>query len=417
MDLDNPIYISAVIVGSIQRAFNKIQPGKYNILAQEFGINKENRDSIKTLVQTIQEDPELTEIYKMASTGKYTVNDLRRDKGEESNQSLFQTLAPYAIDNQETLANNREFNKIQREGAYLNHLIDGLHENLLREYGSFSKPKYIMVNKKVSFNKTKKEMILCLADWHIGAFVNNIDTGGYDFKILQERLDHLVSEVTKTIKNQGITRVHIYHIGDIIEHINMRNVNQAFEAEFPATEQIAKGIRVLVEVLNAIASLDVKVTFGMTGGNHDRFQGNKNDKIHNDNVAYLVVDQLFFLQSLGGLADNITLIDNRSDVYSFKDTVANKRIKVVHGDHEAKKTDVKITKHIKDEVINYLIMGHIHTTRIIQEDYARFHVYVGSTMGANNYSQENNLPMTQPSQMAICLDPDTDSPIFQPIFM
>lgn len=211
--------------------------------------------------------------------------------------------------------------------------------------------------------------------------------------------------------------MHVYHIGDIIEHINMRNVNQAFEAEFPATEQIAKGIRVLVETLNVLAKAGLDVTFGMVGGNHDRFQGNKNDKIHNDNVAYLVVDQLHFMQDLGSLHKNVTLIDNRKDVYSFKDNVAGKRIKVVHGDNEGKKVDVKIPKHIKEEVIEYLIMGHIHTTRIIQEDYSRFHVYVGSPMGANNYSAENNLPTTSPAQLIMVLDPKVDSPQFMPIFL
>lgn len=418
-DVDNPLVISAVILGTIQRTFNKIQPGKYNIYAVDFGINKEDRNSIKKLVSQVDEDSKLLSIYEDAVNGKYTVEDLQKDKNrpQEEQRTMFQALSPYAVDNQEVLANNREFNKIQREGSYLNHLINGLQQNLLSEYESFSRPKYVMVNKNVQFNKTKKEMILCLADWHIGALVYNVDTGGYDFKLLQERLDHLIEETVKTVKAQGVTHIHVYHIGDVIEHINMRNVNQAFEAEFPATEQIAKGIRVISETLNALASLGTKITFGIVGGNHDRFQGNKNDKIHNDNIAYLVIDQLFFLQSLGGLDKAVELIDNRSDVYSFLDTVAKKRVKVVHGDHEAKKTDVKITKHIKDEVINYLIMGHIHTTRIIQEDYARFHVYVGSPMGANNYSNENNLPMTSPSQMIICLDPEVDSPYFQPVFL
>ena len=123
------------------------------------------------------------------------------------------------------------------------------------------------------------------------------------------------------------------------------------------------------------------------------------------------------MQDLGSLHKNVTLIDNRKDVYSFKDNVAGKRIKVVHGDNEGKKVDVKIPKHIKEEVIEYLIMGHIHTTRIIQEDYSRFHVYVGSPMGANNYSAENNLPTTSPAQLIMVLDPKVDSPQFMPIFL
>ena len=415
--LNDPQVISTIIIGTLQKTFNKVQVGKYNLLAVEFDLDKADKHSLAELVTAIENNEKLESILEATITGAINIDTLREYQKQESNKSLFQTVTPYVVEHQATLANNREFNKIQREGAYLNHLIEGLKNHLATELQGLKQPKYVLVDKKLTYKKTEKEMILCLSDWHIGAYVVNMDTGGYNFETLKERIDHLLTETARVIKEQGVKKVHVYHIGDIIEHINMRNVNQAFESEFPATEQMAKGIRVLTELLNAIASLGVQVTFGMTGGNHDRFQGNKNDKIYNDNVAYLVVDQLHFIKELGGLNKNITLIDNRSDVYSFKDQVADKCIKVVHGDTEGKKVDVKIPKHIKDGVIDYLIMGHIHTTRIIQEDFSRFHVYVGSPMGANNYSAENNLPTTSPAQLIMVLDPTVDSPLFMPVFL
>ncbi|UYB00660.1 hypothetical protein GMNKNHGO_00033 [Enterococcus phage vB_Efa29212_3e] len=348
--------------------------------------------------------------------GKITLEAVRKVLLQDD-KSSFDVLSSYVVENQAVLARNREFGKLQREGAYLDHLISGLKTYLLAELKDMSSLKYISKNLKAPKVSSDRELILCLSDWHIGAFVNNIDTGGYNFEIFKERLEKLLEEVFQVAMEQDIKKIHVYHIGDIIEHINMRNVNQAFEAEFPATEQIAKGIRVIADTLNLLAKAEFEVSFGMVGGNHDRFQGNKNDKIHNDNVAYLVVDQLHFLQELGALNKDIKLVDNRSDVYSFKDTVAGKRIKVTHGDTEGKKVDVKIPKHIKDEVIDYLIMGHIHTTRIIQEDFSRFHVYVGSPMGANNYSAENNLPTTSPAQLIMVLDPERDTPQFMPVFL
>ena len=416
--LDNPEVIQAIILGTLEKTFGKIQVGKYNIFAKEFDLDKTNKAGILYLKHRVENEPELNAFYIGAINGGADVDTLRMLRGETAEeQSAFNTLTPYVVGNQQVLANNREFNKIQREGAYLNHLILGLQDHLIEELGGLSVPSYVPQYVKVRGKGTNKEMILCLSDWHIGAYVNNLDTGGYNFDTFQERLATLIQEAIKVIKEQGIRTVHVYHIGDMIEHINMRNVNQAFEAEFPATEQMAKGIRVIVETLNMLASTGVKVKFGMTGGNHDRFQGNKNDKIYNDNVAYLVVDQLFFIEELGGLHKNVELIDNRSDVYSFTDIVAGKRVKVVHGDNEGKKVDVKIPKHIKEEVIDYLLMGHIHTTRIIQEDYSRFHVYVGSPMGANSYSAENNLPTTSPAQLIMVLDPEVDTPMFMPIFL
>lgn len=414
--VDEQYIISAVIMGSLQHSFNKLQVGNYNKLAKEFGLNTESKDSLVELCNFVKNNKVLYELYRSSKYGEINIGMLRAFKSK-TKKSMFSTISPYIIDSQEVLARNREFNKIQREGAYLDRLIEGLKKHLANELRNTSTLKYIEPELKITGKPSEREMILCLADWHIGAFVNNIDTGGYNYNIFCERLNSLLSEAFRIAKEQNIQKVHVYHIGDIIEHINMRNVNQAFEAEFPATEQIAKGIRLLTETLNVLAKAGLEVTFGMVGGNHDRFQGNKNDKIHNDNVAYLVIDQLHFMQDLGALHENVSLIDNRLDVYSFKDMVAGKRIKVVHGDNEGKKVDVKIPKHIKEEVIEYLIMGHIHTTRIIQEDYSRFHVYVGSPMGANNYSAENNLPTTSPAQLIMVLDPKVNSPQFIPVFL
>lgn len=414
--LDEPIILQTIIIGNLQRSFNRVHVGKFNKLAQEFELEKENLHSLKALVSEIEQDEELNELYKASMAGKITLEAVRKVLLQD-NTSAFDVLSSYVVENQAVLARNREFGKLQREGAYLDHLISGLKTYLLEELKDMSGLKYINSNLKAPKVASDRELVLCLSDWHIGAFVNNIDTGGYNFEIFKERLEKLLEEVFQVAMEQDIKKIHVYHIGDIIEHINMRNVNQAFEAEFPATEQIAKGIRVLADTLNLLAKAEFEVSFGMVGGNHDRFQGNKNDKIHNDNVAYLVVDQLHFLQELGALNKNIKLVDNRSDVYSFKDIVAGKRIKVTHGDTEGKKVDVKIPKHIKDEVIDYLIMGHIHTTRIIQEDFSRFHVYVGSPMGANNYSAENNLPTTSPAQLIMVLDPERDTPQFMPVFL
>ena len=260
-----------------------------------------------------------------------------------------------------------------------------------------------------------KEVILGLSDWHVGARVEHSETGGYDYSILTNRVRKMAQEAVSTAKLHNAKHIHCFYIGDLIEHINMRNVNQAFEAEFPATEQIAKGIRLLVTTLLYLAENVEHVSFGIVGGNHDRFQGNKNDKVYNDNIAYLALDTLFLLQNSGGIPKNVTLIDNRADVYSFTTKVAGHPVKVVHGDNEAKKEDTKIRKHIRREEISYLMMGHIHTSRIIQEDYSRYHVYVGSTMGTNNYSTENNFPTTDPTQCILVLEKDKEQPIFKPV--
>ncbi|AID17439.1 metallophosphoesterase domain containing protein [Listeria phage LMTA-148] len=402
---------TAVILGVLNASHGKIVMSQYNKIAESLGMEKVAKPDFLALNETIQEDKVLLGLYQKSSVGKITLDDLTGGSTEDK-YSQFNAMTAYTVDNDKVLADLREFRKIQRDGAYTQHLFNGVKADLKKELSSIAKPKFIIKENK---KKTGKEMIVALSDWHIGALVINSDTGGYDYKKLVSYLTYLLGEIAQTVEEHDIDVCHVYHIGDFIEHINMRSVNQAYEAEFNATEQISKSIRTMLDFLNVLAD-HVHVKFGMVGGNHDRFQGNKNEKIYNDNVAYIILDTLFLLQDSKALHSNITLIDNREDVYSFKDNVAGKNIKVVHGDTEGKKVDVKIPKHIKSEVVDYLFMGHIHTTRIVQEDYSRFHVYVGSPMGANSYSAENNLPTTQGSQLLVILSKGSNNPMFLPIF-
>src|SRR5699024_11439214 len=126
----------------------------------------------------------------------------------------------------------------------------------------------------------------------------------------------------------------------------------------------------------------------MIGGNHDRMQGNKNQKIYNDNVAYIVLDSLFLLQEQG-ILDGIEIIDNRSDVYNIKDTVAGKNIIVNHRDGLKGKGN-HITKFIEDKHIDLLITGHVHHFSMKQEDFNRMHIVASSPMGYNRWEEHTS---------------------------
>lgn len=183
----------------------------------------------------------------------------------------------------------------------------------------------------------------------------------------------------------------------------MRSVNQAFDTEFTLAEQITKGTRLLIDVLSQISEVaEGNLRFGIVGGNHDRLQGNKNEKIYNDNVAYITLDTMLNLQELGVL-NGIEIIDNREDIYTIEDVVANQRIVVNHGDN-LKGNVNHIPKFIKDQVFDLLITGHVHHLRVKQEDYNRQHITVGSTIGYNTYSKELHLSKTTPSQQLLFLE-------------
>ena len=228
-------------------------------------------------------------------------------------------------------------------------------------------------------------------------------SGGYNFEILKERIKHFINKTIQEILNRNIDNVTVYFVGDLIEHVFMRNVNQAFDTEFTLSEQITKGTRLLIDVIQQISDVtEGNLKFGMIGGNHDRLQGNKNEKIYNDNVAYIVLDTLLNLQELE-LFNGIEIIDNRDDVYTIEDRVCGKNIILNHGD-TLKGNVNHIPKFIKDQVFDILITGHVHHLKVKQEDYTRQHITVGSTIGYNTYSKELNLSRTAPSQQLLFLE-------------
>lgn len=414
----------AAIMGYLKAERGKIAPSVFNKFATRLGHNKLSKQDLIEFAKTMQDDPVLYSIYSKSYERIIKLDDVTHvvpgEKGEDemlqiTEPEVFSQITSFLIDNEDNNARLRELRKLQREGVYMRILMDNLKKYLVEELKGMPRAKYIRTEVPEP-QKGDKQLILLFADWHIGAMVFNEETGGYDFVELVGNVQNIVNQVLKIARAFDIKQIYVFHLGDVQEHIDMRKVNQAFEAEFPATEQIAKGARLIIDVLMTL-SKEMHVTFGMVAGNHDRFSGNKEDKVYNDNSVYVILDTLFLIQEKFGGLPNVTLIDNRKDTYEFTIKVAGKNIKVKHGDHEKKNADVKIPRHIKTEPIDYLIMGHIHTTRIVQEDYARFHIYVGSPMGGNNYSKELNLPTTQGSQMLMILTEGSDNPAFIPLFV
>lgn len=406
----------AVIMGYLKAERGKIAPSVFNKLAKKLNYPVQKKDDLIELATEIEKDEVLKSLYNKGYDRVIKLDDIPDYLEEESTlteENVFAQVTNFLIDNEDNNARLRELRKLQREGVYMNHLMKGLRKHLVEELKGMPRAKYIRTEVPKP-RKGDKSLILLLSDTHIGALVYNEETGGYNFEKLLKMTGDIINQTIEVVQSLDIKHVYLFHVGDIIEHINMRNVNQAFDSEFPATEQTSKATRYIVDILMSL-SKHVHVTFGMVSGNHDRFDGNKADKIYNDNVTYIILDTLFMLQDTFGQLPNVTLIDNREDTSEFLIKVAGKNIKVKHGDHEKKKDDVKIPKHIKEEPIDYYILGHIHTTRIVQEDYHRFHIYVGSPMGSNNYSKELNLPTTSPSQMLMVLTEGSKSPMFIPL--
>lgn len=403
----------AVVVGVQLKDEGKVVSAKFNKIIGQLGLDRVSVNEIKDIVEDIRTNEYLRDLKNQAIEGKVTLGDLKSVENETvfTGNDYHKLVSTYVADNEKVLSDLREIRRHNKEGAYLKLLMDGLKDSLVDELDGKS-----YISKEVKDTSGEKELIVLLSDFHVGFQNRDYINGGYDFEILKNRMTQFLKETTTTIKERGINNVTVYFVGDLVEHINMREVNQAFDTEFTLAEQISKGTKLLVDILKEISSnVEGHMKFGMVGGNHDRLQGNKNQKIYNDNVSYIVLDTLILLQEAGALS-GIEIIDNREDVYTIRDQVAGKEIIVNHGDSLKGKVN-HINKFIIDKNIDLLITGHVHHFSARQEDFNRMHVVVSSPMGYNNYAKELNLSKTKPSQQLIILDNNVQDVEIKTVFL
>lgn len=397
--------VYAVVFGVLLRDEGKIVSSKFNKIINELGLDRVRAKEIQEIYNEIDADDYLADIKEQAIDGEITLDTVEGVTGDKpfEDKKLVDAVSNYVVDNKRRLAELREVRKQQEPHAYTTILMQDLRE----DFKSIEEPILDRESGITIKESNDKELVVLLSDTHIGYQFKDSKTGGYNFEILKERIQHFVNKTVKEILERDIRNVTIYFVGDLIEHVSMRNVNQAFDTEFTLSEQITKGTRLLIDVIQQISDVtEGNLKFGMIGGNHDRLQGNKNEKIYNDNVAYIVLDTLINLQELE-LFNGIEIIDNRDDVYTIEDQVCGKNIIVNHGD-TLKGNVNHIPKFIKDQVFDILITGHVHHLKVKQEDYTRQHITVGSTIGYNTYSKELNLSRTAPSQQLLFLEPNSD---------
>ena len=407
----------AIVIGVLGKEEGKIVLTKFNKIIKELGLDKVNSSEFVDIVDTVRENEYLNSLKNSALSGELGLGDLRSvdDRKVFTGNDYFKTVSTYVTENERTLSQQREFRKYAKQGAHINILMEDLKKSIIRDLQPMNT---LLESQFYNYVNTEKEksMVVLLSDFHIGALTSDYTTGGYDFNILKCRLNQFLETVIEDIESKDITDVTVYFVGDLVEHISMRDVNQAFETEFTLAEQISKGTRLIIDILNNIRQyVPGKLTFGIIGGNHDRMQGNKNQKVYNDNVAFVVLDMLLMLKQQGVLKD-IELIDNREDIYNIRDTILGKKIVVNHGDGLKGKGN-HIPKFITDSHIDLLITGHVHHHRITQEDYNRFHIVASSPMGYNNYAKELHLSKTKPSQQILVLEEGTKNIDIKTVFL
>lgn len=291
----------------------------------------------------------------------------------------------------------------------INELIRGSRENVWMDFDETEREE-----EKLLGREGKKNVgFLVLSDWHIGKTVG-LDGNRFDFEEARKRLTRLSVHVCKYLKLYNISTLHIALLGDFIHAQHRRDMKSV--AQFVEIEAGVYCYHLIREFIESFRfSLNDIVISGVVG-NESRFDShefhtNINSEAKNS-IDYMIYEML---KSNFELIPEVTFNINGSNLFENVLKInENFNILAIHGDkinqsnidNEISKLKLKVFNE-KREYIDYVILGHIHST-LITDKYARN----ASLVGADEYASRGlNIPESYVSQLfgVIC---DKDIHVF-----
>lgn len=324
---------------------------------------------------------------KLPKAPKYA--DMVSDGKLESIKELVGEIAYEKRENQHVL---RQLNKVKRE------VIDF---TLIAEQIKDTFKDYDWSNLKFEYKpipKTNKSMIVCLSDLHIGAIVDT-DINTYNYEVAQERMREYLNKVVQKIIDEKIENVYVMNLGDSIEHPYMHNL--AYNCEFTLSEQIAKASDIIIKFIVGLSKF-AKVTVAGIGGNHDRFNEDKNKNLDGDHAVKGIN---IAIQSFIENSEAKRIKYEQAKDYEHSVCINGLMIKFIHGDLDSINDQNLLAKHSSLDGVSYsiILMGHYHHYFIKEHGINKFVAGFGSLKGADGYSVRVR-KLSSPSQGIVIID-------------
>ena len=405
----------AKILGFLAKVDGKYTPGKVNKLMKKLGYDKMTYDELSVSIKQIKEDSQLYKAFEDSFEGRDTdVESANQEVVDDDGLGI--AISTATVERELDKSAVRNYRKAQRQGGaqqYLANMIRSGLKDTLSHLDPVAVDTSYFNSKSTEDGKT---ILAFVTDWHIGATVNGVNNNYYNLDIAKARMKEYTINLLAQINSVKPERVVILHGGDFVEAVDHRNVNQAFDAQLNATEQLSEATRMFIELIDSVTATGVKTTVGLVGGNHDRFTSNKKEAIYNDNLAYNILDIVKLMQETGHWDENpLEIIDNSHDIYSLELPIYDKTIRLVHGDF-LKRGDYKIASQIKDHPINMLLYGHLHSFKVVQEDANQLSIMAGSLQGNNSYSKQLGTPDSRANQLILTFIKGAQVPLILPVF-
>lgn len=205
--------------------------------------------------------------------------------------------------------------------------------------------------------------VLTIADVHYGAKFKSMNNE-YSTEIAKSRLELLSGRMFDFITERNLTEITVVSLGDLIQGI--LRINDVRLNEMSIVRSAVEISRLIAMFLNELSSLVYVDYYHVPKANHTQLRplGSKPNELAEEDLEYVIGNYIKDL-CLGNPRINVHLADEGEQLIKLKD-IWGFNIWACHGHHlKSKNMAQKDLSFLKNEMIDYLIIGHFHGEEII----------------------------------------------------
>tara|TARA_Y100001972_G_C7646051_1_gene324691 strand:+ start:317 stop:1549 length:1233 start_codon:yes stop_codon:yes gene_type:complete len=310
--------------------------------------------------------------YKCNNCGYSTIEPMMQDKEIIVENVKLGKKAQKAQDR------NRIANKSFREYARLDNALSEYSKHLINIFQKTPVPKFDKINTKGSTGTG----LIQISDTHFNELVN-MESNQYDFEIASKRLRTFIRKAKIYLAAVGCKKVFLGITGDLMN--SDRRLDELLSMASNRANATFLGVSILKQVIEDIRK-DFELTIGCVSGNESR-AGQElgwSEIVASDNYDNTIYNILYYIFKD---KSDIQFIDMKNSL-ELVVNIAGHNVLLMHG-HSVKGKIESSVAQVKGRYVaqgcklDYIIFGHIHSTRI-GDTYGRS----ASLVGANAYSEK-----------------------------
>lgn len=349
---------------------------------------KEIREAIKNLYKKYGINPMSRGVAKCKQQLK------ERDFSEKDLENTY-------LKNQIKIRDN-EIKKLQ-DMAACDYTLVRLFEEGLEQF----EPVQYVAPRPLKEKKTSEEVVILLSDIHYGEVVSHeamLDSNAYDTLVAKRRLDNwfnAVRSILNKLNGYNHKKVNLFMLGDMVNG----NIHDELKSDVCEVDQVLELAEIISQIIFEL-SKDFDVDVCGVVGNHGRMTKKPSFKKKYNNFDYLVYK---YIEVRCQKLENVTF--NFPKAGMLIKQINNHNFLLRHGDSKVQsfagipfygiqRASSKITQtiaYLKDTYVHYEVLGHFHTTNILEKVGGSI-IVNGCLKGGDEFALESMLTASDAKQ-------------------